>query len=66
LSESAGEPYLSEMKKISENQIREEVRRGKNEPMAKDAKVDTTQNGEREPTRESARKQPGTDQSSGR
>jgi hypothetical protein len=50
------------MKRIAEDQIREEARRGKNEPMAKSPKVRREQNGEVEPLRSTARKQPGTDE----
>jgi hypothetical protein len=50
------------MKQISEDQVREEARRGKNEPMAKSPKVHRKQNGEVEPLRSTARKQPGTDE----
>ena len=49
------------MKRVSEGQVREEARRGKNEPMAKVAKVKEGQNGEVEPLRSTARKQPGTE-----
>jgi hypothetical protein len=51
-----------DMKRISEKQIRDEASRGKNEPMAKTPKVRREQNGEVEPLRSTARKQPGTDQ----
>jgi hypothetical protein len=51
------------MKRVSEGQVREEARRGKNEPMAKVPKVKETQNGEAQPLRSTARKQPGTDES---
>ncbi|HEX7862548.1 MAG TPA: hypothetical protein VF773_19595 [Verrucomicrobiae bacterium] len=51
------------MKRVSEGQIREEARRGKNEPMAKTAKVREEQNGEVQPLRRTAQKQPGTDES---
>ena len=50
------------MKPVSEKQVREEASRGKNEPMAKTAKVEEEQNGEVEPLRSTARKQPGTDE----
>jgi hypothetical protein len=50
------------MKRISENQVREEASRGKNEPMAKTPKVRRGQNGEVAPLRSTARKQPGTDE----
>ena len=50
------------MKRISENQIREEARRGKNEPMAKNPKVRRAQNGEVAPLRSTAQRQPGTDE----
>jgi hypothetical protein len=50
------------MKRISEKQIREEVRRGKNEPIAKTPKVQQEQNGEVAPLRSTARRQPGTDE----
>ena len=46
------------MKRISEERVREEASRGKNEPMAKRAKVRREQNGEVEPLRSTARKQP--------
>jgi hypothetical protein len=49
------------MEQISEKHIREEASRGKNEPMAKTAKVKPEQNGEVEPLRSTAQKQPGTD-----
>lgn len=42
--------------------MREEARRGKNEPMAKAPKVKEEQNGEVAPLRSTARKQPGTDE----
>lgn len=51
------------MKRISEGAVREESRRGKNEPMAKTPVVAPQQNGEAEPTRAAARRQPGTDES---
>lgn len=50
------------MKPASEGAIHEEVRRGKNEPMAKSPTVDPQQNGEAEPTRKAAQHQPGTDE----
>jgi hypothetical protein len=50
------------MKPISEGAVREEARRGKNEPMAKSPTVDPQQNGEAEPTRKAAERQPGTDE----
>lgn len=50
------------MERISEKSIREEASRGKNEPMAKTPKVKPEQNGEVEPLRSTARKQPGTDE----
>jgi hypothetical protein len=49
------------MKRVSQEQIREEARRGKNEPMAKEPKVQRKQNGEIDPLPSTARKQPGTD-----
>ena len=52
------------LKRISEERVREEASRGKNEPMAKRAKVRREQNGEVEPLRSTARKQPGTDEAS--
>lgn len=51
------------MKPISEEAIREEARRGKNQPMAKAPVVEPQQNGETAPTRKAARQQPGTDES---
>jgi hypothetical protein len=51
------------MKRISEGKVRGEASRGKNEPMAKTARVVPNQNGEVCPPREAARKQPGTDES---
>jgi hypothetical protein len=51
------------MKRISEEHLRAEASRGKNEPMAKTAKVAHGQNGEVKPLRSTARKQPGTDES---
>jgi hypothetical protein len=50
------------MKRISENDLRREASRGKNEPMAKGPRVQTKQNGEVEPARSAVRKQPGTDE----
>jgi hypothetical protein len=50
------------MKPISERAVREEARRGKNEPLAKSPTVDPQQNGEAEPTRKAAERQPGTDE----
>jgi hypothetical protein len=52
------------MERISEDQIRDEAARGKNEPIAKDPKVRREQNGEVEPRRSTARRQPGTDEQS--
>ena len=54
------------MKKISESALREETRRGKNEPMAKSPRVETAQNGEAKATRQAARRQPGTDEAADR
>ena len=50
------------MKRISEEQVREEASRGKNEPMAKAPKVRRGQNGEVAPLRSTAKKQPGSDE----
>jgi hypothetical protein len=50
------------MKPISEEKIREESSRGKNEPIAKSPRVIIKQNAEVETTEEAAKKQPGTDQ----
>jgi hypothetical protein len=50
------------MKRISENQLRAEASRGKNEPMAKSARVQPKQNGEVEPLRSTAQKKGGTDE----
>jgi hypothetical protein len=50
------------MKPRSEAKLREEASRGKNEPMAKNAKVIQKQNAEVGPTREAAKAQPGTDE----
>jgi hypothetical protein len=49
------------MKLISEEELREKAREGKNEPIAKTPKVQRKQNGEVEPLRSTARKQRGTD-----
>jgi hypothetical protein len=51
------------MEKTSEAKVRAEASRGKNEPIAKNAKVQAHQNGEVSPTRGAARQQPGTDES---
>ena len=51
------------MKRISEEQVREEASRGKNEQMAKNPKVRREQNGEVEPLRSTAKEQAGTDES---
>jgi len=53
---------IQSMKRVSEEQVREEARRGKNEPMAKEPKVQRKQNGEVDPLPSTARKQPGTDE----
>jgi hypothetical protein len=53
------------MKRVSEGQVREQARRGKNEPMAKEPKVQQKQNGEVEATHAAARRQSGTDQAKG-
>jgi hypothetical protein len=50
------------MKRISEETLREEASRGKNEPIAKSAKVNLKQNAEVEPSRAAIRKQKGTDE----
>lgn len=60
---AAARRELSNMKRISEEQVRAEASRGKNEPIAKSAKVARQQNGQVEPRRSTARKQPGTDES---
>jgi hypothetical protein len=54
------------MKRVPEHRIREEASHGKNEPMAKSAKVTVKQNAEVGPSPEAAEKQPGTDLSSKR
>jgi hypothetical protein len=51
------------MEKKSEQKVRAEASRGKNEPMARNPKVATNQNAEVRPTRAAARAQPGTDES---
>jgi len=51
------------MRGKSEEKVRSEASRGKNEPLAKTAKVVPGQNGEVRPTRQAAREQPGTDES---
>ena len=50
------------MKQVSEQSVREKCLEGKNQPMAKEPRVDKQQNGETEPTRTTALKQPGTDE----
>ena len=50
------------MGKKPEEKVRAEASRGKNEPIAKGAKVITNQNGEVRPTLEAARRQSGTDE----
>ena len=50
------------MKRISEDDLRREASRGKNEPMAKGPNVRSKQNGEVEPMRSTVQKQPGTDE----
>ena len=50
------------MKPTPEQKIRAEASRGKNEPIARSAKVAPGQNGEVQPKRSAARKQPGTDE----
>lgn len=51
------------MKRISARELQEEAIHGKNEPMAKGARVQKKQNGEVEPLISTVRKQPGTDAS---
>jgi hypothetical protein len=50
------------MKERSTGKIRAEASRGKNEPLAKTARVATGQNGETRATRQAAKAQPGTDE----
>jgi hypothetical protein len=58
--EESGEFFL--MRRTPERKVRAEASRGKNEPLARNAKVIPEQNGEVRPTRQAARQQPGTDQ----
>ena len=50
------------MKDAPEERLYEKAAEGKNQPMAKEPRVDKQQNGETEPTRTAALKQPGTDE----
>ena len=54
------------MKRISEKAVRAEASRGRNEPIARSARVHRTQNGEVQPSRSAAKKQRGTDISESR